>query len=221
MDLTTKVNLVRTLLTTRELPVQQGAELLEINRTSIYYKGTPISEAELACKAIIDRIHTDHPTWGARQLSSQLKSLGYVVGRRKARRYMTEMGIDAIYPKMNLSKRMQQAKVCPYLLRNAVITRPNQAWSVDITYVPITHGFLYLTAVIDWYSRCIVGWEIDDTLDTRMVINALRKAFKVARPLILIQIRAVSLPAMNTVNFSGKTRCVKAWMAKAAGLTTS
>lgn len=185
MDLTTKVNLVRNLLTTKELPAQKGAELLEVNRTSIYYKGTPISEEELACKAILDRIHMDHPTWGARQMSSQLKGLGYVVGRRKARRYMTEMGIDAIYPKMNLSKRMQQAKVCPYLLRNAVITRPNQAWSIDITYVPIRHGFLYLTAVIDWYSRCIVGWEIDDTLDTRMVISALRKALKVARPLIL------------------------------------
>ena len=76
---------------------------------------------------------------------------------------------------MNLSKRMQQAKVCPYLLRNAVIDRPNQAWSIDITYIAIKHGFLYLTAVIDWYSRCIVGLEVDDTLDTRMVINALKK----------------------------------------------
>ena len=111
--------------------------------------------------------------------------LGHQVGRRKTRRYMTKMGIDPLYPKMNLSKRMQQVKVCPYLLRNAVIDRPNQAWSIDITYIPIKHGFLYLTAIIDWYSRCIVGLEIDDTLDTRMVINALKKAFKVAPPLIL------------------------------------
>ena len=111
--------------------------------------------------------------------------LGHQVGRRKTRRYMTKMGIDPLYPKMNLSKRMQQVKVCPYLLRNAVIDRPNQAWSIDITYIPIKHGFLYLTAIIDWYSRCIVGWEIDDTLDTKMVINALKKAFKVANPLIL------------------------------------
>ena len=103
------------------------------------------------------------------------KNRGYHVGRRKARRYMNEMDIYPIYPKMNLSKRVQQAKVCPYLLRNAVIDAPNQAWSIDITYIPIRHGFLYLTAVIDWYSRCIVGWEIDDTLDTRMVINALKK----------------------------------------------
>ena len=127
MDLTTRVNLVRNLLKTKELPVKTGARLLDINRTSIYYNGTPVSQEELDCKTIIDRLHTDNPAWGARQMSSQLKMRGHKVGRRKARRYMTEMGINPIYPKMNLSKRMQQAKVCPYLLRNAVIDRPNQA----------------------------------------------------------------------------------------------
>ncbi len=149
LDLTTRVNLVRNLLKTKELPVKTGVTLLGINRTSVYYNGTPVSQEELDCKAIIDRLHTDNP----------------------------------IYPKMNLSKRMQQAKVCPYLLRNAVIDRPNQAWSIDITYIPIKRGFLYLTAVIDWYSRCIVGWDIDDTLDTRMVINALKMHLRWRNPL--------------------------------------
>ena len=145
MDLTTRVNLVQNLLKTRELPVKTGAALLDINRTSVYYKGMPISQEELDCKSIIDRLHTDNPAWGARQLSAQLKKRGHQVGRRKTRRYMNEMGIDPIYPKMNLSKRMQQAKVCPYLLRNAVIDRPNQVWSINITYIPIKRGFLYLT----------------------------------------------------------------------------
>ena len=145
MDLTTRVNLVQNLLKTKELPVKTGATLLDINRTSVYYKGMPISQEELDCKSIIDRLHTDNPAWGARQLSAQLKKRGHQVGRRKTRRYMNEMGIDPIYPKMNLSKRMQQAKVCPYLLRNAVIDRPNQAWSINITYIPIKRGFLYLT----------------------------------------------------------------------------
>ena len=86
---------------------------------------------------------------------------------------------------MNLSKRAHNAHIKPYLLKNAIITRPNQAWSIDITYIPIEHGFLYLTAIIDWYSRCIVGWEIDDTLDTRMVMNALKKALKVSTPEII------------------------------------
>ncbi|CDA86183.1 putative uncharacterized protein [Clostridium sp. CAG:230] len=184
-DLTTRVNLVRNLLTTKELSVSTGAKLLGINRTSVYYGGIPVSEEELECKAIIDHLHTDIPTWGARQMSAQLKLRGYQVGRRKAGRYMREMDITPIYPKMNLSKRMKQAKVCPYLLRNAVIDRPNQAWSIDITYIPMKHGFLYLTAIIDWYSRCIVGWDVDDTLDTTMVINACNKAFKIAKPLII------------------------------------
>ena len=184
-DLTTRVNLVRNLSTTKELPVSTGAKLLGINRTSVYYGGIPVSEEELECKAVIDHLHTDNPTWGARQMSAQLKLRGYQVGRRKAGRYMREMDITPIYPKMNLSKRMKQAKVCPYLLRNAVIDRPNQAWSIDITYIPMKHGFLYLTAIIDWYSRCIVGWDVDDTLDTTMVINACKKAFKVAKPLII------------------------------------
>ena len=184
-DLTTRVNLVRNLSTTKELPVSTGAKLLGINRTSVYYGGIPVSEEELECKAVIDHLHTDNPTWGARQMSAQLKLRGYQVGRRKAGRYMREMNITPIYPKMNLSKRMKQAKVCPYLLRNAVIDRPNQACSIDFTYIPTKHGFLYLTAIIDWYSRCIVGWDVDDTLDTTMVINACKKAFKVAKPLII------------------------------------
>ena len=184
-DLTTRVNLVRNLSTTKELPVSTGAKLLGINRTSVYYGGIPVSEEELECKSIIDHLHTDNPTWGARQMSAQLKLRGYQVGRRKAGRYMREMDITPIYPKMNLSKRMKQAKVCPYLLRNAVIDRSNQAWSIDITYIPMKHGFLYLTAIIDWYSRCIVGWDVDDTLDTTIVINACKKAFKVAKPLII------------------------------------
>ena len=201
MDLTTRVSLVQNLLTTKEIPASIGTKLLDINRTSIYYKRSPISDEELACKAIIDRLHTDTPTWGARQMSVQLKNRGHHVGRRKARRYMNEMDIYPIYPKMNLSKRMQQAKVCPYLLRNAVIDAPNQAWSIDITYIPIRHGFLYLTAVIDWYSRCIVGWEVDDTLDTRMVVNALKKAFVVAKPQILNSDQGCQFTSQQYIDF--------------------
>ena len=185
MDLTTRVSLVRNLSKTKELTVLQGAQLLGINRTSIYYNRPDISPEELACKAAIDRIHTDNPAWGARQMSYQLKRQGFSIGRKKTRRYMTEMGIDAIYPKMNLSKRHQRAQIMPYLLRNMKIDAPNIAWSIDITYIPLKRGFLYLTAVIDWYSRCVVGWAVDDTLDTMMVIDALNKAFRVAKPQII------------------------------------
>jgi putative transposase len=169
----------------KEISISTGAELLGINRTSVYYKPLPFIEMELEIKAIIDVIHSDFPTWGSRQISKQLQSRGYKIGRKKTRRYMTEMAIDPIYPKPNLSKAAKGNKVYPYLLRNAEITAPNQAWSIDITYVRLDHGFVYLTAIIDWYSRCIVGWELDDTLDNRMVINALKKAYEVAKPQIL------------------------------------
>ena len=187
MDLTTRIALVQNLSKTdnREISVSTAARLVGVNRTSIYYKGTPVSEEELVCKEIIDHLHTEHPSWGARQMSSQLKQRGYHIGRRRVRRFMNEMAIDPIYPKPNLSKRLKQAQVVSYKLRNAVITRPNQAWSIDITYIPIKHGYLYLTAIIDWYSRCIVGWELDDTLDTRACIQACKKAFRVAKPEIL------------------------------------
>ena len=185
MDRTTKQSILQNLLTTKELPLSTAAVLLDLNRTSIYYTPVGVSEEELACKKIIDRLHTDNPAWGARQMSAQLKRRGYHIGRKKTRRYMTEMAIDPIYPKMNLSKRAHDAHIMPYLLKNAVINRPNQAWSIDITYIPMEHGFIYLTAIIDWYSRYIVAWDLDDTLDTRSVMNAVNKALKVAKPEII------------------------------------
>ena len=104
-------------------------------------------------------------------MAAQLKLRGYRIGRKKARRWMTEMAIDPIYPKPNLSECLQRAAVVPYLLRNADITRPNQAWSIDIAYIPMKHGFLYLTAIIDWHSRCIVGWELDDSMLLRQRLH--------------------------------------------------
>ena len=180
--------------------MRQAASLLGVNRTSAYYAHKPrtYSPEELDCKAIIDHLHTDNPAWGARQMARQLQRRGHDVGRRKAARYMREMGIEAFYPGPNLSKRRKHAQVMPYLLRNAVIDRPNQAWSIDITYIPIRNGFLYLTAIIDWHSRYIVGWEVDDTLDTRMVIEACRKAFKVAKPEILNSDQGCQFTAANT-----------------------
>lgn len=153
MDQTTRVNLVRSLSKTEEnrIPISTAAELAGVNRTSIYGKERPASRIELESKAIIDRLHTDNPTWGARQMSSQLKQRGYRIGRKKARRFMTEMAIDPIYPKMNLSKCQQKAAVVPYLLRNTVIDRPNRAWSIDITYIPIKRGL----SVSDSHHRLV------------------------------------------------------------------
>ena len=170
-----------------DLSISTIASILDINRTSIYYKPIvkTISPEELNCKNLIDQIHVEHPAWGARQISHQLQRNGYKVGRRKTRRYMLEMAIDAIFPGPNLSKRRQGDIIMPYLLRNVEITNPNQAWSIDITYIPLTHSYIYLTAIIDWYSKFIVGWEIDDTLDTRMVFSAVKKGLQISKPKIL------------------------------------
>lgn len=168
-----------------KIPIIQLAELLKVNRTSTYYTKKPPSAFEVMVKHRIDELHTDHPSWGQRQLSNQLKFEGFNVGRLKVRKYMIEMGIKTIYPKPRLSDPNKNHKVYPYLLRNYTATRPNEVWSIDITYIRLKHGFVYLTAIIDWYSRAIVGWELDDTLETPMVIRAVQKAFKIATPKIM------------------------------------
>lgn len=170
---------------TPKLALSAVASILGINRTSAYYEPKPPSELEIRAKHRIDEIHTDSPTWGSRQISKTLKREGIKIGRRKTKRYMDEMDIQVIYPKPNLSKPAVGHKIYPYLLRNFTATRANQAWSIDITYIRLKHGFVYLTAIIDWYSRCIVGWELDDTLGANAVLKALEKAYAVATPEIL------------------------------------
>jgi len=185
MDLIGRVNLLRAQKDSTELPLSTAADLLGVNRSSVYYKAKDPSETEVAIKNAIDQLHTESPAWGSRQISKKLKRQGFDIGRLKTRRYMTEMNIRAIYPKPNLSKPAKGHKVYPYLLRNMNITRPNMAWSIDITYIRLKHGFVSLTAIIDWYSRLIVGWDLDDNLSGRMVKGALEKAFAVAKPEIL------------------------------------
>jgi putative transposase len=168
LDLTGRVNLLHVqkaeieqqkhdLNREKPLPLSTVSVLLDVNRTSVYYTPKEPSELEVAAKHSIDKMHTDNPSWGSRQLSKQLKKQGINIGRLKTRRYMGEMRIQAIYPKPNLSKPAKGHKVYPYLLRNAYISRANQAWSIDITYIRLRHGFIYLTAIIDWYGCFLIS----------------------------------------------------------------
>jgi putative transposase len=163
-----------------KLSVTRQCELLEINRTSVYY--TPAEQdrdRENKIKNRLDYWHTKMPYLGVRKLRSKLQIKDHIlVGRKLIARYMAEMGIYAVYPKPNLSKRNKQHKIYPYLLRNLVINRPNQVWSIDITYIRMGRSHMYLTAIIDWYSRYIVGWELSDTLDTAPVLVAVKEAIK-------------------------------------------
>ncbi len=124
----------------------------------------------------IDEVFTEHPYFGTRRMEQELRDVGYDIGRKKVRHYYRIMGIEAIYPKMNLSKRNQAHKVYPYLLRNYKITGPNKVYSTDITYIRLKHGFVYLVAVIDWYSRYILSWRVSISLDNSFCVEAVCEA---------------------------------------------
>jgi len=173
-----------------KLSVRRQCELLGINRSSLYYEPKEPDEAYLALQEElmkrIDYWHTKQPYLGSRKLVIQLRKDGYTICRKTVRRLMNQMGIHAIYPKMNLSKRNFKEAIVPYLLRNYEANFPNQVWSIDITYIPMKRSHMYLTALIDWCSRKIVGYYLSDTLDTQSVIHAVREAVAAhGRPAIL------------------------------------
>lgn len=160
-----------------DLSLTRQAELLQLSRGAIYYVPVPISEVDLDLMRRIDRIHTDYPFMGARQLRDQLKARGYRVGRRHVARLMRIMGIEALYrKKQQTTKRNPEHPVFPYLLRGLKIDRPNHVWAADITYIPMERGFLYLFAVLDWATRRVLAWRLSNTLTTDFCIEAVREA---------------------------------------------
>ncbi len=168
---------------------RRQCELLEVNRTSIYRetKTKELSEDELLLRKTIDHVHTDEPTWGYRKITDylNLESDTTRINRKKTLRVMRDIGIYAIYPKPNLSKRYHAEYVRPYLLRNKLITKTNQVWGIDITYIPMEKGFMYLFVIIDWYSRYIVDYEISSTIDKSFVLKCLKRALKKNKPDII------------------------------------
>jgi putative transposase len=137
-----------------------------------------VPEADLELMRKIDECHLERPFYGSRRLKDWLELLGYAVSRKKVQRLMREMGLTALYPKRNLSKRNQAHKVYPYLLKGLVIDRPNQVWAADVTYLPMAKGFLYLVAIIDWYSRKVLAWELSNSMDTSFCVDALETALR-------------------------------------------
>lgn len=162
------------------LSIVKQCELLGISHSSYYYKPKSPSQEKTELRerimAKIDEIHTQFPVFGQRKIRKILNDEGINIGRKLVRRYMQEMCICPVYPKPNLSKRNHKEAIMPYLLKTMDIFMPNQVWSVDITYVKMHRSHMYLTAVIDWYSRRIVGWSLSDTLDTAYVIEAVQGA---------------------------------------------
>ena len=164
------------------LSVSQQCALLDLSRSSYYYELATESPENLALMALIDREYTDHPFRGSRGMTAWLRREGHEVNRKRIQRLMRLMGLEAVYPKPRLSVGGAHHKVYPYLLRGVTIERPNQVWSTDITYIPMPNGFMYLTAVIDWYSRYVLSWRVSNTLDTDFCLEALEEALKRGHP---------------------------------------
>lgn len=158
------------------LPVKRQAELLGISRGTVYYQPVAIPEAELALMRRIDRLHLDHPYAGSRMLRDLLRLQGVEVGRRHVSTLMRRMGIQALYRKPNTSRKHPAHPVLPYALRNLSIERANQVWALDITYIPMARGWVYLVAVLDWASRRVLAHRVSITMEADFCVEALREA---------------------------------------------
>jgi len=158
------------------LSLSRQARVLGISRGSLYYQPRPVSLDALALMRRIDELHLDYPFAGSRMLQGLLVGEGYKVGRLHVRTLMKRMGIEAIYRRPNTSKPEPGHKIYPYLLRKLPVTRPNQVWATDITYIPMARGFVYLVAVVDWFSRRVLSWRLSITLEVDFCIEALEEA---------------------------------------------
>ncbi len=169
---------------TGELPLSLQADLLDLSRSSLYYRPRPPSPEEVRLKHRIDEIYTQCPFYGARKIAAQMHREGMGINRKTVARYMHEMGIAAIYPGPNLSRRQFKEQVYPYLLRNVSVSYPNHVWGIDITYIRLQKGWMYLVAILDWYSRYVISWQLDQTLEMPFVIRAVQQALEQATPSI-------------------------------------
>lgn len=159
-----------------ELSVVRQCQILELPRATAYYAPKPETPENLALMRRIDELHLEFPFAGARMLRDLLKQEGIPAGRKRIGRLMTQMGIEALYRKANTSKKAPGHHIYPYLLRNLTIDRPNEVWATDITYIPMRRGFVYLVAVVDWFSRKVLSWRVSNTLTTDFCLDAVREA---------------------------------------------
>jgi putative transposase len=163
------------------IPIFRQCELLGVPRSSFYYEPAVSSDYNLLLMRLIDEQYTQTPFYGIRRMTACLQAQGYGVNRKRIRRLMRLMGLETIYPKPNLNKAIAKENVSvkyPYLLKGLVIQKPNHVWSTDITYIRLKQGFIYLVAVMDWFSRYVLSYEVSNSLDTYFCLSALEKAFQ-------------------------------------------
>ena len=158
------------------LSLHRQCKLLDISRSSAYYKARPIKAEDLELMRLIDEQYMKTPTYGSRSMRSHLRRLGYKINRKRIQRLMNLMGLSAIYPRPRTSKPHPAHKVYPYLLKGLDINRPDMVWATDITYIPMKRGFMYLVAIMDWHSRKVLSWRLSNTLDADFCVSALEEA---------------------------------------------
>ena len=159
-----------------KISVSRQCQLLALPRSTRYHRPKPVVDETLDLMKQIDELYMMHPFYGARQMVRALNRLGFEVGRKRVSRLMARLGLEAIYRKPNLSKASPGHSIYPYLLRGLAVDRPNQVWATDITYIPVKGGYAYLCAIIDWHSRCVLGWELSNTMDTGFCVRVLKRA---------------------------------------------
>ncbi len=167
------------------MPVRTQVRLLGLNRSGLYYHPAEPPESEVLLKHRIDEIYTRWPFYGSRRITAELQRTGLVVNRKAIQRHMREMGIAGIRPGPNLSRRRHEHQVYPYLLRGLSITAADQVWGIDLTYIRLRRTWMYLVAVLDWYARYVLDWELGDTMDDEIVLAPVRRALARSRPEIL------------------------------------
>lgn len=158
------------------LSMRRQCELLALNRSSLYYEPVDAPAEDLATMRRIDELHLERPFYGSRRMAQALKAEGQTINRKRVQRLMRLMDLEAFAPKPGTSKPNKQNAVYPYLLRNLNVTRVSQVWAADITYIPLTHGFAYLVAIMDWYSRRVLAWRLSNTMETDFCVAALHQA---------------------------------------------
>ena len=165
-----------------DISINKQCELLQVSKGALYYQPMPIDPYTLALMDLIDEQHTKTPFYGSRRLKAWLNLQGHKINRKRVQRLMRLMRIEAIYPKPKLSRRNEEHKIYPYLLKDVQIKRIDQVWSTDISYLKIGKGFAYLTAVIDWFSRYVLSWRLSNTLENTFCVDVLEEALNISKP---------------------------------------
>lgn len=166
----------------KNISLSRQCELLGLSRSALYYRGRGVGEKDLKLMRLLDEQYTKTPFYGSRRMTAHLRSAGYSVNRKRVVRLMRDMGLEAIYPKPKLSRAARGHKIYPYLLRTRKVKAADEVWCADITYIRLSRGFLYLVAVMDWWSRYVLSWELSITLDADFCVSALERALENGTP---------------------------------------